>query len=303
MTHKSAFISIVGRPNTGKSTLLNALVGKKVAITSQHPNTTRKAIRGIVTRPEFQLIFVDTPGLHKPKTMLGGALNDVVSESIDSVDFIVTCIPATDPVGTGDGHIAAMIAAHKSALKICVVTMVDRVEKKRVPEQLIAASDLAKRAGFEWDEIVPLSAITGEQVELLIELLANRAAEGPAFYPEEMSSDQELEDEIAELIREATISNLLQEVPHSIAVVVDEMSEREEGKLLDIHASLIVERDSQKGIIIGNKGANLKEIGTKARREIELKLDRKVFLSLHVKVLPNWQRDAKALSKLGFIQR
>ncbi|MEY3431029.1 MAG: hypothetical protein RLZZ79_262 [Actinomycetota bacterium] len=303
MTHKSAFISIVGRPNTGKSTLLNALVGKKVAITSQHPNTTRKAIRGIVTRPEFQLIFVDTPGLHKPKTMLGGALNDVVSESIDSVDIIVQCIPATDPVGSGDGHIAAMIAAQKSALKICVVTMVDRVEKKRVPEQLIAASDLAKRAGFEWDEIVPLSAITGEQVELLIELLANRAAEGPAFYPEEMSSDQELEDEIAELIREATISNLLQEVPHSIAVVIDEMSEREEGKLLDIHASLIVERDSQKGIIIGNKGANLKEIGTKARREIELKLDRKVFLSLHVKVLPNWQRDAKALSKLGFIQR
>ena len=303
MTHKSAFISIVGRPNTGKSTLLNALVGKKVAITSQHPNTTRKAIRGIVTRPEFQLIFVDTPGLHKPKTMLGGALNDVVSESIDSVDIIVQCIPATDPVGSGDGHIATMIAAQKSALKICVVTMVDRVNKKRVPEQLIAASNLAKRAGFEWDEIVPLSAVTGEQIELLIELLANRAAEGPAFYPEEMSSDQELEDEIAELIREATISNLLQEVPHSIAVVVDEISEREESKLLDIHASLIVERDSQKGIIIGNKGVNLKEIGTKARREIELKLGRKVFLSLHVKVLPNWQRDTKALSKLGFIQR
>ena len=303
MSHKSAFISIVGRPNTGKSTLLNALVGKKIAITSQHPNTTRRAIRGIVTRPDFQLIFVDTPGLHKPKTLLGGALNEVVADSLDSVDVIIQCIPATDAIGAGDAHIASLIANQKPAAKICVITMVDRVEKRRIPEQLLAASDLAKNAGFEWDEIIPLSALTGQQIELLIELLSKRAPEGPAFYPSEMTSDQQLEDEIAELIREATIVNLLQEMPHSIAVTIDEMSERENGKLLDIHASLIVERDSQKGIIIGNKGANLKEIGTKARGEIERKLGRKIFLSLHVKVIPNWQRDAKALSRLGFIQQ
>lgn len=303
MSHKSAFISIVGRPNTGKSTLLNALVGKKIAITSQHPNTTRRAIRGIVTRPDFQLIFVDTPGLHKPKTLLGGALNEVVADSLDSVDVIIQCIPATDAIGAGDAHIASLIANQKPAAKICVITMVDRVEKRRIPEQLLAASDLAKNAGFEWDEIIPLSALTGQQVELLIELLSKRAPEGPAFYPSEMTSDQQLEDEIAEMIREATIINLLQEMPHSIAVLIDEMSERENGKLLDIHASLIVERDSQKGIIIGNKGANLKEIGTKARGEIERKLGRKIFLSLHVKVIPNWQRDAKALSRLGFIQQ
>ena len=303
MSHKSAFISIVGRPNTGKSTLLNALVGKKIAITSQHPNTTRRAIRGIVTRPDFQLIFVDTPGLHKPKTLLGGALNEVVADSLDSVDVIIQCIPATDAIGAGDAHIASLIANQKPAAKICVITMVDRVEKRRIPEQLLAASDLAKNAGFEWDEIIPLSALTGQQIELLIELLSKRAPEGPAFYPSEMTSDQQLEDEIAELIREATIVNLLQEMPHSIAVTIDEMSERENGKLLDIHASLIVERDSQKGIIIGNKGANHKEIGTKARGEIERKLGRKIFLSLHVKVIPNWQRDAKALSRLGFIQQ
>ena len=303
MSHKSAFISIVGRPNTGKSTLLNALVGKKIAITSQHPNTTRRAIRGIVTRPDFQLIFVDTPGLHKPKTLLGGALNEVVADSLDSVDVIIQCIPATDAIGAGDAHIASLIANQKPAAKICVITMVDRVEKRRIPEQLLAASDLAKNAGFEWDEIIPLSALTGQQIELLIELLSKRAPEGPAFYPSEMTSDQQLEDEIAELIREATIVNLLQEMPHSIAVTIDEMSERENGKLLDIHASLIVERDSQKGIIIGNKGANLKEIGTKARGEIERKLERKIFLSLHVKVIPNWQRDAKALSRLGFIHQ
>jgi GTP-binding protein Era len=303
MTHKSAFITIVGRPNTGKSTLLNALVGKKIAITSQHPNTTRRAIRGIVTRSDFQLIFVDTPGLHKPKTLLGGALNEVVNENLDSVDLIIQCIPATDPIGSGDAHISTLIASQNSAAKICVITMVDRVDKRKLPEQLIAASNLAKSAGFEWDEIVPISALTGNQVELLIELLAARAPEGPAFYPSEMISDQEIELEISELIREATIANLLQEVPHSIAVVVDEISEREDGKLLNIHASLIVERDSQKGIIIGKQGANLKTIGARARSQIEARLGRKIFLALHVKVIPNWQRDAKALSKLGFIQQ
>jgi len=301
MTHRSAFVSIVGRPNTGKSSLINALVGEKVAITSHHPNTTRGAIRGIITEPDFQLVLVDTPGLHKPKTTLGSALNQVVSESIGDVDIIIQCIPAIEAVGDGDLYIAKQIGAYKSAIKVCVVTMIDMGKENELPQQLIAASELAKRGGFSWDEIVPVSAFTDTQIGLLIKLLAKHAKEGPAFYPAEMRSDQELELTISELIREAVISELFEEVPHSIAVVIDDLSKREEKELFDIHASIIVERDSQKGIIIGAKGAHLKDIGTRARKEIEKKLNSKVFLALHVKVIPNWQRDPKALYKLGLL--
>jgi GTP-binding protein Era len=305
MTHKSAFVAIVGRPNTGKSTLVNALVGEKVVITSHHPNTTRNAIRGIVTRPGFQLVVVDTPGVHKPKTLLGGALNSMVSENMDSVDSIVLCIPAVEEIGAGDLFIAKEIAQHKSSKKICAVTMIDMATKEIVPTQLMAAQKLAKQAGFEWDDIVPLSAKTDTQVQLLIDMLATYAPESPAFYPADMTSDQELSTHIADLIREAAIADVFEEVPHSIAVVIEEISEREkrtpdERHFFDIHASVIVERDSQKAIIIGNKGERLKAVGIAARSEIEKKLRGKIFLGLHVKVMPNWQSDAKALSKLGF---
>jgi len=278
MTHKSAFVAIVGRPNTGKSTLVNALVGEKVVITSHHPNTTRNAIRGIVTRPGFQLVVVDTPGVHKPKTLLGGALNTMVSENMDSVDSIVLCIPAVEAIGAGDLYIAKEIAGHKSAKKICAITMIDMAKKSEMPEQLMAASKLANDAGFQWDDIVPLSAKTDDQVQLLINL------------------------------REAAIEDVFEEVPHSIAVMIDEISEREkrtesERPFFDIHASIIVERDSQKAIIIGAKGERLKSVGIAARSEIEKKLKGKIFLGLHVKVMPNWQSDAKALSKLGFTQQ
>lgn len=181
--------------------------------------------------------------------------------------------------------------------------MIDMSSKNSLPEQLLAAKDLAQRAGFEWDEIVPVSAFTDTQIALLIQLLANHAEDGPAFYPAEMRSDQELETTLSELIREAVISELFEEVPHSIAVVIDDMSKREDRDLTDIHASIVVERDSQKGIIIGSKGAHLKDIGTRARKEIERKLNSKVFLALHVKVIPNWQSDAKALSKLGLLNK
>ncbi len=301
MAHKSAFVSIVGRPNTGKSTLINALVGEKIAITSHHPNTTRGAIRGIISQKDFQLVLVDTPGLHKPKTTLGSALNQVVNESIEDVDIIIQCIPAIEEIGDGDLFIAKQINRLKGAIKICVVTMIDMGIKSELPKQLMAASKLATKAGFEWDEVVPVSAFTDTQVGLLIELLAKHAKEGPAFYPVDMKSDQELELTVSELIREAVISELFEEVPHSIAVIVDDMSKREDSELWDIHASIIVERDSQKGIIIGSKGAHLKDIGTRARKEIEKKIKAKVFLALHVKVIPNWQSDAKALSKLGLL--
>ncbi len=301
MSHKSAFISIVGRPNTGKSTLINALVGEKIAITSHHPNTTRGAIRGIISGDEFQLVLVDTPGLHKPKTTLGSALNQVVSESLQDIDIAIQCIPSIEEVGDGDLYIAKQIAALKNTKKICAVTMIDMADKGALPKQLMAVSSLAKKAGFEWDEIVPLSAFTDTQVQLLIDLMIKHAGEGPAFYPREMRSDQGIEKVISELIREAVIEGLFEEVPHSIAVTIDDFSAREGKELFDIHASIIVERDSQKAIIIGAKGANLKDVGTRARKELEKKLGKKVFLSLLVKVMPNWQRDPKALSKLGLL--
>lgn len=302
MPHKSAFISIVGRPNTGKSTLLNTLIGKKISITSHHPNTTRLAIRGILTDKDYQLIFMDTPGLHKAKTSLGTTLNQVVDSSIKDVDIVLQCLPAIETIGSGDLYIARQIAAQRSIKRICAITMLDMVNKQDLAKQLVVAQELAEKAGFSWDEIVPVSAFTDEQIQLLIDLLVKHAETGPAFYPSDMFSDQDKLISIAELIRESAIANLREEVPHSVAVEVDDLSERTDKNLTDIHASIIVERDSQKAILIGKGGSNLKEIGTNARIEIEKFLDKKVFLSLHVKVIENWQKDSKALQKLGFIQ-
>jgi len=303
MAHKSAFISLVGRPNTGKSTLLNALIGEKIAITSHHPNTTRRAIRGILTRSESQLIFVDTPGLHKPRTPLGGALNQVATENMESVDLILLCLPADEEIGSGDAYIARTISAQPGAKKFAIVTKSDKVDRAKLPAQLLAVQELARNAGFDWDEIVPISARLGEQIPLLIDLLEKYAPEGPAFYPEAMRSDQELEIEIAELIREAAITDLSEELPHSLAVVVEDLTTRDNKEMVDIHASIIVERESQKGIVIGARGQRLKGIGSQVRPAIESKLGKRVYLALNVKVVPNWQRDPKALAKLGFTQR
>ena len=302
MEHKSAFISIVGRPNTGKSTLINALVGEKVAITSHHPNTTRNAIRGILSEKDLQLIFVDTPGLHKAKTPLGTALNRVVDETISDVDIVIQCIPAVEKVGDGDLYIAKQLANTNAIRRICVLTMIDMISKTELPKKLIALSELGKKAGIEWDEIIPVSAFTDTQIQLLIDLLVKHANNGPAFYPKEMKSDQELEKTISELIRESAIRDLFEEVPHSVAVVIDEMSKREDKEIFDVHASIIVERDSQKAILIGKGGENLKKIGTNARNEIEKKVGMKVFLKLHVKVISNWQKDPKSLQKLGLVE-
>lgn len=301
---RSGFVAIVGRPNTGKSTLINALVGSKIAITSSHPNTTRHAIRGIVNQPHFQAVLVDTPGLHKPKTLLGQRLNAVVAENLDSVDIVMMCLPADEKSGAGDTFIAAELAKSTKAKKFALVTKTDTVSKEKLAERLLSINDLAQ--SFSWDEIIPLSATTHRQIDLLAELIGKNLPVGPAFYPTDIKSDQNIEQLICELIRESAMKDAREELPHSIMVTIDEMSEREEKgsrPFFDIHATIHVERDSQTGIILGHKGERLKEIGVRARADIERELSARVFLGLHVKVSKEWQRDPKLLEKLGFTER
>ena len=301
---RSGFVAIVGRPNTGKSTLINTLVGSKIAITSSHPNTTRHAIRGIVNQPHFQAVLVDTPGLHKPKTLLGQRLNAIVAENLDSVDIVMMCLPADEKSGAGDTFIAAELAKSPKAKKFALVTKTDTVSKEKLAERLLSINDLAQ--SFSWDEIIPLSATTHRQIDLLAELIGKNLPVGPAFYPTDMKSDQNIEQLICELIRESAMKDAREELPHSIMVTIDEMSEREEKgsrPFFDIHATIHVERDSQTGIILGHKGERLKEIGVRARADIERELSARVFLGLHVKVSKEWQRDPKLLEKLGFTER
>jgi GTPase len=295
---RSGFVCFVGRPNTGKSTLMNALVGTKVAITSNRPQTTRHTIRGIVHRDEFQIILVDTPGLHRPRTLLGQRLNDLVRDTYSEVDVIGLCIPADEAVGPGDRWIHEQIrtVAPKTTL-VAIVTKIDKVPKDRVAAQLVAASELV---GPD-TEIVPVSATTGEQVDVLTGVLADQLPPGPAFYPEGELTDEPEEVLMAELIREAALEGVRDELPHSLAVVIEEVSPREgRDDLIDVHANLFVERSSQKGIVIGKGGARLREVGTAARTQIEKLLGTKVYLDLHVKIAKNWQRDPKQLGRLGF---
>lgn len=290
-SYRSGFVAFVGRPNVGKSTLTNAIVGSKVAITSSKPQTTRRAIRGIRTEQSGQLIVVDTPGFHKPKTLLGKRLNSVVEETLTEVDVICFCTPANEAIGPGDQMIVDEISKFKRTKKIAIVTKQELASKEQVARHLLQVSQLT-----EWDEIIPVSAVTGEQIERLIELLISHLPEGPALYPAHAIDEQSVEDITCELIREAALEKLREELPHSLAVTVDEISE--DGK--KIFASLWVERDSQKGILIGKAGQQLKAIGSDARREIEERLGEKIFLSLQVKVASNWQQDPKKLGKLGF---
>jgi GTP-binding protein Era len=290
-SYRSGFVAFVGRPNVGKSTLTNAIVGSKVAITSSKPQTTRRAIRGIRTEQSGQLIVVDTPGFHKPKTLLGKRLNSVVEETLTEVDVICFCTPANEALGPGDQMIVDEISKFKRTKKIAIVTKQELASKEQVARHLLQVSQLT-----EWDEIIPVSAVTGEQIERLIELLISHLPEGPALYPADAVDEQSVEDITCELIREAALEKLREELPHSLAVTVDEISE--DGK--KIFASLWVERDSQKGILIGKGGQQLKAIGSDARREIEERLGEKIFLSLQVKVASNWQQDPKKLGKLGF---
>jgi len=305
MTHpdfRSGFVCFVGRPNTGKSTLTNALVGSKIAITSSRPQTTRHTIRGIVHRDHAQLILVDTPGLHRPRTLLGQRLNDLVRDTYSEVDAIGMCFPADEKIGPGDRWILEQLrhVAPKTPV-IGIVTKIDKVGKQQVAAQLLAVSKLLG----DNSDVVPVSATSGEQVEVLVDVLASHMEPGPAFYPDGELTDEPEETLMAELIREAALEGLGDELPHSLAVVIEEIVEREgrtekQGPMLDVHAFLYVERPSQKGIVIGKGGVRLREVGTAARTQIEKLLGVKVYLDLHVKVAKDWQRDPKQLGRLGF---
>ena len=295
---KAGFVAIVGRPNTGKSTLVNALVGTKIVITSHHPNTTRNPIRGIINKENFQMIVVDTPGMHKPKNALGNRLNSMVSENIDSTDAVVICMPANEDIGAGDEYIAKQIKGRVPIF--LVVTKVDTVSKSDLAAKLVKVSEFTERINLSRAEIVPISAKNLDQTDLLLDLLSKKLPDSPALYPTDITTDQAEELMFADLIREAAIEELYEELPHSVMVTIDEMSERDGGKIFDINATLHVERDSQKGIIIGPQGSKLKAIGTLARKSIENLVGMQVFLQIHVKVSKEWQKDPKLLARLGF---
>jgi GTP-binding protein Era len=302
VAYRAGFACLVGRPNAGKSTLTNALVGQKVAITSSKPQTTRHTIRGISTSPSAQLILVDTPGLHRPRTLLGERLNDLVRETLLGVDVIGFCLPADERPGPGDAYIARELTELQRAKRtpvVAIATKSDRVDKRTLAEHLIAVDRLGS-----WDEIVPCSAVRGDQVDIVRDLLSARLPESPQLYPDGVLTDESDVVMIAELVREAALEGVRDELPHSLAVVVEEMLPREDrpddDPMLDIRVNVFVERPSQKAIVIGRGGARLREVGTTARQAIEALLGQRVYLDLHVKVAKDWQRDPKQLQRLGF---
>ena len=305
MTHHSGFACFVGRPNAGKSTLTNAIVGEKIAIASSKPQTTRHTVRGIVSREDAQLVIVDTPGLHRPRTLLGERLNSLVRDTWTEVDVVAVCLPANQHIGPGDTFIVnAVVQLPQRPKLVALATKSDLVSKVRLRNHLQEIQNLEESTGIRWEHIVPVSAVTGEQVDLVCDLLCTLLPEGPALFPEDIVTDEPTEMRIAELIRESVLEGVRDELPHSITVIIDEMRLREgrpENKpLMEIFASMIVERDSQKGILIGYQGSRLKDVGSAARAQITALLGMPVHLDLHIKVLKEWQRDAKHLNRLGF---
>ncbi|WP_206185030.1 GTPase Era [Thermoactinospora rubra] len=294
--HRAGFACFVGRPNVGKSTLMNALVGQKVAITSTKPQTTRRAIRGIVHRPDAQLVIVDTPGLHRPRTLLGERLDSLVLSTLTEVDVIGFCVPANEKIGKGDRFIADKLAQVGKTPVVAVVTKCDLATRKEIAEQLLAVSELG-----EFADVVPVSAAVGDQLDVLSDVLVKHLPQSPPLYPDGQLTDEPEQVLVAELIREAALEGVRDELPHSIAVVVDEMMPREgRDDLLDIYAHMFVERPSQKAIVIGHRGERLREVGTKARKQIEALLGTRVYLDLRISVAKDWQRDPKQLRRLGF---
>ncbi|MGJ9402030.1 GTPase Era [Arthrobacter sp. KK5.5] len=303
---RAGFTSFVGRPNAGKSTLTNALVGQKVAITSAKPQTTRHTIRGIVHRPDAQLILVDTPGLHRPRTLLGQRLNDLVADTLSEVDAIGFCLPANEKIGPGDRYIAAQLAQLKGKPIVAVVTKADLVDRAALMRQLLAVAALGTETLGEagWAAVIPVSATGDFQVGAVADVLVEQMPVSPPLYPDGELTDEPEAVMVAELIREAALEGLGDELPHSLAVVVEEMIPREgrsaDNPLLDVHVNLFVERSSQKAIIIGRAGSRLREVGTRSRQAIERLLGTRVYLDLHVKIAKDWQRDPKQLGRLGF---
>ena len=292
--YRAGFACFVGRPNAGKSTLINALVGQKIAITSSRPQTTRHVVRGVLHRPDAQLVLVDTPGLHRPRTLLGERLNDLVREVWSEVDVVGMCLPADEEIGRGDRFIAEAVGSLKAPV-VAVVTKTDLVSRATLAQRLVATAELA-----EFADVVPVSAVAGTQLDDLVEVLSRHLPESPQLYPDGMITDEPEQVLIAELIREAALEGVRDELPHSIAVLVEEIMPAEDGRLVRIYADVYVERTSQKAIVIGAGGTRLKQVGTRARQEIEELLGSRVYLDLHVRVAKDWQRDPKQLRKLGF---
>jgi GTP-binding protein Era len=306
MAHRCGLACLVGRPNAGKSTLTNSIVGAKIAITSNRPQTTRHVVRGVLTRPDAQLVILDTPGLHKPRTLLGQRLNDLVRDAWSHVDVAALCVAADAPVGSGDAFVASSLARARSAgaQTFAIVTKTDLVPPNVVAQRLAEVAELGDKVGLTWTEIVPVSAVSGDQVELLTDLLIRYLPEGAALFPDGEVTDEPTEVLIGELIREAALEGVTDELPHSIAVVIDEISPRadrpEDRPLTDVEAVIFVERDSQKGIVIGKGGARLKHVGSQARPGIEAIVGTPVYLNLRVKVAKDWQRNPNQMRRLGF---
>jgi GTP-binding protein Era len=291
---RSGFCSIVGRPNVGKSTLLNALVGEPVAITTPVPQTTRHAVRGILHDDGVQVVFVDTPGLHKPRTLLGTRLNEVAREAVADVDVLLFVVDAAAGIGSGDRFVADLLGSHADRT-IAVVNKIDRIGRA---DQLPAMDAMAQLGA--WAEIVPVSARTGDGVDVVRRLITDRMPEGPPYFPPEQVTDQSVEHRVAERIREQAIIRMREEVPHSVAVSVDEMVPGTSDDVTVVHATIFVERDSQKGIVIGRRGAMLRDIGAEARPAVEELLGTRVYLELRVKLLKDWQGNPRALDRLGY---
>ena len=293
---RSGFACFAGRPNVGKSTLMNALVGSKIAITSSRPQTTRRAIRGIVHRPDAQLVIVDTPGLHRPRTLLGERLDSLVRSTLTEVDVVGLCIPAGERIGPGDKYLAAEMAGLGQTPVVAIVTKTDETGHEQVARQLAAVGELG-----DWADIVPVSAVSGFQLDVLTDVLVSYLPPGRPLYPDGDLTDEPEQQLVAELIREAILEGVRDELPHSIAVVVEEMKPREgRADLIDVHAIMYVERPSQKAIVIGSKGARLKDVGSRARQQIEALLGTRVYLDLRIKIAKDWQRDPRQLRRLGF---
>lgn len=289
---KSGFVAVVGRPNVGKSTLVNQMVGTKVSITSARPQTTRNAIRGVVHGDDYQLVLVDTPGLHKPKTELGSRLNSLVYGTLAESDVVVFLIDATMPVGPGDRLIAERLIEAKAEV-VVAVNKVDRAKREQTVTQLIEAAE------WPFEDFYPISALTGEGVAEMVGGIVERLAEGPQYYPEDMSTDQPESMVIAEIVREKFLDRLRDELPHALVVRVEDIEQRDDG-LIDIAADVIVERSSQKGIVIGKGGSLLRDAGTEARHELEAILGERINLNLRVVVEKDWQRSPQLLDRLGF---
>jgi GTP-binding protein Era len=295
---KSGIVALIGRPNVGKSTLINALVKEKIAIVSDKPQTTRHIIHGIIQGSDYQIVLVDTPGIHKPRTTLGTRLNSATNAALDDIDVVCVLLPANDNIGVGDKMILDQISK-LSCRKIAVVSKSDSVKKPQLLQKLQDTMSTAQEFSFEWDEIIPVSARKSENILELEQIFVSYLPESQVLYPEDAITNQDQQHRIAELIREAVIRQVFDEVPHSILIDIDEIIHEESG-LVKIFASIYVERESQKGIIVGKGGSQLKEIGTRARKEIQQLLKAKVYLDLRVKVESNWQSNTQTLDKFGF---